>query len=411
MILLLAAIFAATEAAPLKPELPPLPPVYFELTLLSGARRTVIVQSLDSATLSTLDLDGRRHTDPVAGLLMLTRASRQPPSSTRLIAGGSDTPVAPRMVLFTTDGQILPGSPLSERGGSDTVLWSSPLIGRASVPLDLLSRVTTLQAARTTSPKVTQDTLNLRNGDTLSGFVESVGTSIDIETKSGTTKQHLSIPLERVDSLLLSQPLKPPTESLLATRSGMVISTTAVSINKRSIAFHPTLCGSATFSLADDQLESLVFNAASARPLSMCVFSPPTSQPDRAWTLPLEIRGMARGPFSGEIEFPGPMSVDAAIPAGAVAFMCSLELPHACRAWGDPTFVVSQSDAAGWHELKRVRLSGDAPTADLVVPLNGSTSLRLSVESGASGPIQDRVLLHSGILTLPTKPSAAPASK
>ena len=419
MILPLAAILTtslvAAHAAPLKPELPPLPPVYFDLTLLSGSHRTVIVQSLDNGTVTTLDMDGRRRTDPVASLLILARSTRQPPCPAKLIIGGAEAATAPRVILFTTDGQIFPGSPLGEHASGDQILWTTPLIGRITLPLDLLSRISTVQAALSAPPKVAQDTLNLRNGDALSGFVESVGSSIDIETKSRDTKQRITIPLERVESLILAQPLKAPSGSILATRSGTVLSTRSVSISNRSVSYRPTLSNTANFTLPDDQLESLVFNSDSARPLTMCTFSSPAAPPDREWTLPLQIRGMSRGPFSGEIEFPGPMSVDAAIPAGAVAFMCSLELPHACRAWGDPVFVISQPEAKSWRELKRISLSGEHPVADLMVPLNGSASLRLTVESGSSGPIQDRVILQSGILILPSSgpsvPSAAPAPK
>jgi hypothetical protein len=69
--------------------------------------------------------------------------------------------------------------------------------------------------------------------------------------------------------------------------------------------------------------------------------------------------------------------------------------------WGDCVLVVDQTGVKGigGKELARVRLNGETPEADLNMELlTGGGPLRMTLDPGENGAIQDRVVLRQPLI-------------
>jgi hypothetical protein len=99
------------------------------------------------------------------------------------------------------------------------------------------------------------------------------------------------------------------------------------------------------------------------------------------------------------------------LPRGARALIATALLDEGCLDWGDCEVVVrllpaASEDRAGGAErdvpeLARVRLNGASPARDITcrfAPTALGDRLRIDVEQGEHGPIQDRVRLLSGLI-------------
>jgi len=117
---------------------------------------------------------------------------------------------------------------------------------------------------------------------------------------------------------------------------------------------------------------------------------------------------------AADIEFPGPMTAEWGVPNGAVRFAGWVELPRECWTWGHCVVVISLTAESGSDapvELFRQTLSGTSPIGEFNIALpargagTGNPVLRVTIEEGERGPIQDRVLLRRGLFL------KAPAAK
>lgn len=106
---------------------------------------------------------------------------------------------------------------------------------------------------------------------------------------------------------------------------------------------------------------------------------------------------------AADIELPGPMLAEWAVPAGASRLAGWAELPRECWTWGHCVIVLSlipSDTAAAPIELFRHTLAVDSPIGEFNVELPRAASasapltLRATLEAGERGPIQDRVLLR-----------------
>jgi hypothetical protein len=74
-------------------------------------------------------------------------------------------------------------------------------------------------------------------------------------------------------------------------------------------------------------------------------------------------------------------------------------LPESCRRWGD-AIVVVEIGTSPVRELARERLNGDRPVVEVNAALDApkGSILRIRLEAGENGPVQDRVLLRQAIV-------------
>jgi hypothetical protein len=94
------------------------------------------------------------------------------------------------------------------------------------------------------------------------------------------------------------------------------------------------------------------------------------------------------------------MRVEWTLPAGASKLGTIAELPPSARVWGDCEVIVEAVSGARATELARAHLSGATPSAEISGSLSGATKLRVTIDAGPSGPIQDRVVLRRPMILI-----------
>jgi hypothetical protein len=72
--------------------------------------------------------------------------------------------------------------------------------------------------------------------------------------------------------------------------------------------------------------------------------------------------------------------------------------------WGDCELIVESVAGSKITPLAKARLSGSDPSFEINVPLDGAAKLRMTIDPGPSGPIQDRVVLRRPLVLVNAKP-------
>ncbi len=440
--------------------------------------RPIRLLSLTADAITYEDEQGRRRQATVGGFVALLQApprygasgtgSGAAPSGSGSagpsVDGARRPPSAPPGVLVTTRGERFPGSHAPTGGDEDAVIWAHPSFGRVTIALDRVAKVVmdagVLRRARAEEAAEgdglapadaappdgagiapASDTVTLINGDTLTGFLLSLGDPVEIEVDGVT----VAIPSERVLSAQLANNPEPMSGLVVWLEDGSVAVVASIDMaggDQVSLRLHDGQ--SADFSL--DSISAVAFDAGRLRPLS--ALRPVDQRPiDRRVLLePLRVRtprapgspgspgSPARGntapgtsgvPAAGnaaapgrpgpgipdpleamappadlnapDVEFPGPMSVRWTLPLGARRFAAVADLPVDALPWGDCELVVTVD---GREELRR-RLWQDAPRYEFSVALGGADHARemtIAIEPGPSGPINDRVILRRPLI-------------
>lgn len=326
----------------------------------------------------------------------------------------SDT--RPQGRLDLTDGQVFPGNLWPAGSAPDHIGWETRLWGSSAIPLELVASVRLTADSDPGRPDTrqlpgaTQDTVWLRNGDRLVGFVDSIGETINIETDRA--QPPTSIPSERVAAVTLSSRTLPPQGVRLWLYDGTVAASGVIRVSGPGTAAELTEPRSRrAISLDPGLIRAVLFDASRVVPLAQLGQPRVQAGPRRRWAAPPIIGEVAAAPLgAARVELPGPMECEWDLPEAAVRFAALCELPPASRVWGDCEVVVEVRSSAGAStELFRARLHAQSPMAELNIalgePAPGRT-LRVSLLEGPSGPIQDRAVLWRPLLLL--APSAAP---
>lgn len=368
-----------------------------------------------------------------------TRALRSP-----LLATEPNAPPPVRVVL--TDGQRLIGRVAEPRPAQSTPTGASankPAAGESqslvleisalgstpiAVALEQIARVETLvdtalgnsasddvslaHPANTNAPQ--DDSVVLLNGDAVHGFVESLGAEVVVQGKSGEPPARF--PLARVARIVMANPPTPPTGPRVWLSDGSVIALASGAVDSEDFLSAAGQVGGALHA-KPTEVTGLVMDAGLLTPLSECAVAEYHAAPERAWTRPPRtVRG--DGPLNaGNIELPGPMTVEWTLPPSAARLSGSVELARSTERWGDCVVVIE--DAAAGAPPKRLfnqRLTADAPSAAFDVALSSAVAradhrLRVMVQAGENGPILDRVVLVRPILLLEAASKGRPVPK
>lgn len=286
-------------------------------------------------------------------------------------------------LLVLTDGRRYAGR-LAGDGDPDRIEWVHPVFGRMSISLDKVSAVA---FAGGDVPGGDGDIVVLRNGDELHGFVESIGDEVRIELESGRV---VATPVDRVVLVRLDNPAEPAAGLRVWLDDGSVVSAAGLSggnpvrIDLASDGDQPTTEARSGV-VPIERVLAIVPDASRLVPLAS--LEPGEQRPvGRRWTRPIERSGDGV-PGLGWIAFPGPMAVTWSLPRGSARLAGTAVLAESV--WGDCELVIEQ----GSGELYRRRLSGDGPRVRFNVALVSDGPVRVVVEPGAYGPIQDRVTL------------------
>jgi len=374
-----------------------------------GVDRVLIDRGLDEQDVVVLRLgDGMIVYDDELGL------RRHEPTDLYLAMIDQDPPPAPPVedgVLELVTGERLLGrvaarQRVDDEGQTSEALWWRRL-GRdpVRVPLDLIDRVV-LDPSAHLEPEPASDVVLLRNGDTLRGFVESIGATVSVDTGAAPGE----VALDAVAIIDLANPPEPFDGMVAWLDDGSVLGVTSLSpgdggtvrlLDAREAPDETEAADVLAEDVPLDRLSGVEFAPGSLRTLGSITPESWAPAPGRRWSEPLGVRADAALGLS-DIDLPGPMTVRWIIPAGATRFATTGELPEGMRTWGDCDLVVAVESRSGEVELARHRLNAASPVArinaELPAPGEARRRLRITLEPGAYGPIQDRVTLRRPML-------------
>lgn len=393
--------------------------------------------SINDEALVYQDELGRLRQATVGGFVALLPASPddislaypaiQPPPATN----GSDG------VLELVSGERFPGRPDITAGQDDALVWRHPRFGRITIPIDSIARLALTAPHRSQShaasdddagagrpagqvtttrhdgpdarpisqtpllgpgslpydPAAIDDQLILTNGDRLHGIILSLGDPIEIDVDD----HMISIPLDRLSEAAFANPPSPLTGMVIWLDDGAVAVVTGVeTLRESNLAVRLRSGETATVPL--DSLRAVAFSAGRLRALASLEITSQRPLGDRGVWDP--VRELPSAFFHGaadlnapDLELPGPMEAVWLLPAGAVRFAGNAEFPLEALPWGDCEFVVSQ----GGVELLRERLNQDHPRVEFSLPVMPG-ALVITIEAGAYGPINDRIVLRRPLL-------------
>lgn len=304
--------------------------------------------------------------------------------------------------IFLTDGRRFMGRPAASTS-VDEVAWNSVRFGLLTFDAESVRAVAV--ADRRPLPAGESDAVLLQNGDRLEGFVDQLADPVLI-TVDGSQR---SIPFARVAAVTLANPAMPPAGPRLWLLGGDVVAATLASFKPGAMTFRR---GDAPLELAPGEVLAYAPDAATLVPLASIPIASQAASAGRRWTPPVRVSPSFAEPLDlRPIELPGPMVVEWTLPPGATRLAFRAELPVAARLWGHCVLrveTISQVDVA---PLATHTLNADSPQADINADLSSSAAwssgvtLRLTLDEGDRGPIQDRVILHDALI-LTTPPSS-----
>ena len=358
--------------------------------------QAILIEADDTGALLRTNNTGDRATRvPFQTLAAMTVASSAPDRLPPL------TGTAEQTLLFVelTDGQRL-AVDIAASGEPDTLTGHALGLGPLRLPLENITRVTRPGAAWH-SPTPAADTVLLTNGDRLSGFIESFGPTIQIETDSGTVR----VTLDRVLEATLANPTRPSTSVLITDDLGVSLSARSASIDASGVLriwTDPSALGvdsrgedTIAYDRPDARLLALRTDAA-ASVVALAGMPTPQTRPtgDRRWTPDAETRPDADPVLPiGDVLMPAPAEITYPLPVDAVRFAATVRAARP-GPWTDCIARVHAVMIDGTRVgLGERRLTRAAPQADIAADLpTGARSIVLEVDPGAYGAVQDAVL-------------------
>lgn len=365
--------------------------------------RTVRLVSVEPQGVKVIE-SGQEQTLPMTDVLGLADAV-----SWNAIVDAHDRSAADRAglgLLELVDGQRVVGgfAPADPGRPEDHLAWEAGPLGTLVIKLDRVARVR--EGAMVAAPppradRAKRDRVVLSNGDVLEGFVERLGAEVWVAV--GTSGPATRVEASRIREVTLTNPLEPLTGRVLWLGAGSIIGVEALAPARAgTLAFsaRAEVGSDRSIEVRLDQIRAFLPDAASLRPLSELPIARQEPAADRTGAAPVRVLGRGDAPLNAaDIELPGPMTVEWTLPENAARLAATVTLPVTARDWGDCEVIVEAVDAAGQGKpLERQRLNADSPTFALNVPVAGAARVRVRVEAGAYGPIQDRVLLRRPVV-------------
>ncbi|MCC6678201.1 MAG: hypothetical protein IT436_13755 [Phycisphaerales bacterium] len=316
-------------------------------------------------------------------------------------AEASGRGLAVRIAVELTDGQRFVGKPAFTEV-KDGLAWDTRMFGRLELPLERVRSISlhpeVVDLAGRAAGK--DDEVDLLNGDRVAGLVEAFGPAVVVESGG----QRITIGPDRVAAVMLANPDAAPPRSLARLEDGAVFAIEGIRTTgeARVELMRPEGAGgkSRKVTAALGEVAAVWFDAPRLTPLSRLGIDRYEASPGRRWTRAPRIYGGEMG-SAGDIEVPGPMTVEWVLPP-AQRFAGTLVLPRRSLEWGDGEVTIEvrpAKGAEGWTTLVKERLNAARPSAEFNVELPaGPARLRLKLEPGADGTIQDRVVLRDAVL-------------
>ncbi|HBS28862.1 MAG TPA: hypothetical protein DEB06_05305 [Phycisphaerales bacterium] len=405
LVLLSAAALAQTEGS--ASDAPPVP-ARVRLVLRGLVEREGRLVSADARAVVLEDDLGRRRETPISDTLALVRLEPEGagPLRTlrlRLVPEGAGRESG---VLTLVDGQRFAGRPgRAPDHQTDILVWRHSGLGTLSIPAERVAGFSMPGFAPIDqflgAQAPAQDLVVLTNGDRLEGFFEWVGVTARVESAGGPVPVDPAL-LERV---VFANPREASAGGRACLSDGTVVATAGASFTE-SGRLSLELASGKTLALRWEELRGLVTEASRVVALSSLDVAAQRAieGEERFHTPPIAARHPKPPPAGGapsgppalgamDLVLDGPMEVEWALPARAKRIAGRVALAPEALAWGDCEVVIE----AGAGEPWRVRLNSARPTEPFNLEASGAV-LRVRIESGERGPIDDRVLLQSVLI-------------
>lgn len=332
------------------------------------------------------------------------------------IAGLSPGPVGERAigqtVLDLSDGQRLIGkfapTKPSASVSADRVEWVTARFGRFSVPLDHLTAWSARGVWNAVSAP-TADRVRLSNGDVLEGVIDRIDKVVVLAPATVRGAKSAMIPIENIESLVLANPARARGNLYGWLSDGSVVRLSRVQGESDGERIRLVAAGgiapAATVTLRANEVLAIATAYSRIRALGTLEFGRSIAKGGLVYAAPVRVnqRDGDALPVLGapDVLLPSPMQVEGELPEGAQVLTGLAEMPESGLTWGDCELVISVVGTDGQaREVDRQRLSAQRSSVMLKVRLGAKPRerLRLAVEAGARGPVQDRVLIRRGVL-------------
>lgn len=332
----------------------------------------------------------------------------------------------PRAFIELVDGQRFVGSPALQAEQGDRITWTHPRLGDLRIPLDVVSRLVLRPAVAAKAPPphvdATGDEVLLLNGDRVRGFVENAGAIVTVSPPKPAPglpqPASIDIPLDQVASLTLTNPKEALRGVAVWLEDGSIVAGAGIEFDAAGRKI--TIAGgsadgsaaktpAAGASLDVATLRGIVPKAERLIPLAALPVAREAPTGDRRTFEPVRISsGELPAPLGAEdVVLPGPMVVEWTLPAGADRLAGWLVLEERFWAWGDcevTIFLAAGEDDPSPRLLMRDRLNARRPIAPVNVPLMSGgrpQRLRVIVDAGEHGPVQDQLVLRNFLISRP----------
>lgn len=326
-------------------------------------------------------------------------------------------------VLTLTDGRRIVGGLVPGAEG-EQVIWEHSRLGRSVFELDDVRRMTFRQAVgggRGADEKRSEDRVVTTNADEVTGFVDSIGNTVKIEADG----KKVELAIRQIAAIELANPAKKPVGSRLWLLDGSVVGSRGfgaateagdLQVQVDSPAASDT---GAVATIAMSELVAFTPDSARIAPLAGLTVESQKGVGERRYVEPIAYRwrgealsgawqqmvspGDSVPPLDApDIELPGPMIVEWTLPPGASRIAGWAEVPPESRLWAEFTLVVEGVSAGKASALASESMSGTRPIVEfnIELPRPAPERLRISMDAGARGPIQDRVVLRRALVLI-----------
>lgn len=303
------------------------------------------------------------------------------------------------------DGQVFPGrlSQTSAETKPGRMRWFNALLGELEFAMDDVS-VAVLLGEKAVLPKMDRsagDMVGLVNQDRVEGFVAKIGSEVEVEV----SKKSVRLPLERVAFVRFANAERAASGARAWLSDATVVNVSDVRMTAEGVVQMRVPArgeANANLSISADDVVAVNLDAARLRPLATMAMRVAATPKDRLWAKPATVRDPIASPLgAGEVEMPGPMTVEWTLPSGAERVAGVAELPAGARAWGDFTLILEVVAGTKAREVLRERMYEGKTSVEFnfAVAADGAATkegvkLRATIDPGESGPIQDRVVLR-----------------
>lgn len=297
-----------------------------------------------------------------------------------------------RMRAVCRDGQVFPGSFIG--GDRDAVLVRHPWMNEIRIPLEEIARIE-LSNNTVSSLDPDQDHLILRNGDVLTGFIDSISETVVIEVTREDVER-FDIPINRVSEIRLSaEPLQPSWPRVWFV-DGLEMTIPSISIEESGhveVGRHEFMTTDYDRFAGIDELVAVVFDGDRFSPLSNLPIKTRTIDPARRTNRDPKRLDQSKSFGVTDLLLTGPVQHEFEIKSGCNNFRTVVERPRNSVRWSAPTLRILVDNEVVWNNVVRERMSIDLDFPDQ------SKRIVMEITCGSNGPIHCGLILRDPVVS------------